>query len=111
MREAPLFVDCRELWTWLTGRLLGSERGGELRPAVLLEARQLLDSVTLALTGFDPPRHAQRADELATLLRLHVRLLADCELLDDSQLIHVTERLDAIGRQLGGWRKRLDGLG
>lgn len=89
----------------------GREARGELETTVLIEARQLLDRVTLALSGFDPPHHALRADELATLLRLHVRLLAETDLINDRQLLHVTDRLDGIGRQLGGWRKRLDSVG
>lgn len=111
MREAPLFVDCHDLWEWLTERLSDRDPSAELAATALVESRRLLDHVTLALSGFEPRQHALRADELATLLRLHVRLLAERRALDDKQLLHATERLDGIGRQLGGWRKRLDSVG
>lgn len=57
----------------------------------------------------DPIERAREADEIATTLRVHLRVARDKGLLTDEQLLFAADRLDNIGRQIGGWRKRLEG--
>ena len=61
----------------------------------------------LALKGFERDEQILRADEAATLLRAHLRLVHDCGGLPERQLVHVLGQLDEIGRQIGGWQRRL----
>jgi hypothetical protein len=109
MKEAPLFIHAYDLHGWLLDRL---ESGGEahcvVRDTVLDHSRGLLAAVTLAVSRFDPGERLIEADEQATLLRVYLRLAAEKRLLDDRQLLHATEVLRDIGRQIGGWRKRLE---
>ena len=102
-KEAPLFVQCMAIAKWLFENLRG--------PTVLVEAVQrdalrLLDDVVLALANIDRDENILRADEAATLLRVHLRLAADLGALEERQLVFVTGELDGIGRQIGGWQRR-----
>jgi hypothetical protein len=45
------------------------------------------------------------------LLRLHLRLAAEKDLIDHRRLLHANQQMRDIGRQIGGWRKRLGGVG
>lgn len=108
MKEAPLFVRSYDLYAWLLQRLDKHDAPSpHLRAAILGEARALLDAVVLALSRFDTTERAAVADEHAALLRVHLRMAADRGLVDTDQLLYCAGELDDIGRQLGGWRKRL----
>lgn len=110
MREAPLFVGAYDLYSWLLERLERAAAYPELRSAVLMHSRGLLEKVTLALCRFDREERLIQADEHAALLRAHLRLAAEKGLLEDRQLLHANHLLSEVGRQIGGWRKKLDEL-
>lgn len=110
MKEAPLFTDAYDLYSWLLDRFAQLETHRELRCAVLDHSRRLLNAISLALARFDTGERLIEADEQATLLRIQLRLASDKELLNDRQLLHANERLGAIGRQIGGWRRKLDSV-
>lgn len=105
MREAPLYVQSFDLARWLLASLKG--------PSVLVETLQrdalaLLEHVVLALKGSDRELHVERADERGALLRCRLMLARELALVDERQLLFLTKELDSIGRQLGGWMKRLE---
>jgi len=67
----------------------------------------LLEHVVLALKGFEREEQVERADRAAALLRIHLRLALDLGQLDEDQFLHLASELDGIGRQIGGWQRRL----
>jgi len=73
------------------------------------EARALLGSTSLALAfRAERPAHLRDADEALGRLRAYLRLAeTDPPLLDDIAVAEAAEQLTAIGRIVGGWRKRL----
>ena len=116
MKEAPIFIRAFDLHGWLLDRFDGpvarDPAGGfaEVSRSVLRESRELLHAVSLALARFDTHERLVEADEHATLLRVELRMAAEKKLLDDRQLLHATEELADIGRQIGGWRRRTEGV-
>ncbi len=110
MKEAPVFIRAYDLYSWLLDRLGQTEKQPEVRRAVLRHSRTLLDAVSLALSRFDTYIRLIEADEQATLLRVHLRLARDKDLLDDRQLVYATRELRDIGRQIGGWLRRLEAV-
>jgi hypothetical protein len=113
MKEAPLFVDAYDLALDLC-RLLGSPSTdgehrccGELGKRVSATALDLLERITLTLKGYDQEDNAEQADERLAVLRVHLRLAMDLGLIERQRHLALIELLDAIGRQLGGWLKRL----
>lgn len=113
MKEAPLFIRAFDLHSWLLDRLDGPKASGhtsgyeQVRRSVLIESRELLHAVSLALASFDTPERLVAADGHATLLRVHLRLASEKNLLGDRQLLHANGELADIGRQIGGWQRRL----
>lgn len=110
MKEAPLFTAAYDLHGWLLERLEPGSAYPEVRRAVLEHSRGLLEAITLALCRFEREERVTRADEHAALLRVHMRLAADKGFLDDRQLLHAMGLVSEIGRQIGGWQKKLDGV-
>ncbi len=110
MKEAPIFVRAYDLHSWLVGRLAEVEAHPILQRTVLRHSEDLLDAVTLAVSRFDTDERLITADEHVALLRVHLRLACDKELLSDRQLLFANEALRDIGRQIGGWRKSLRGV-
>jgi hypothetical protein len=109
VKEAPLFIRAYDLHGWLLDRLEGDGVSHRVvRDTVLDHSRGLLAAVTLAVSRFNSEERLIDADEQATLLRVHLRLAAEKSLLDDRQLLYATTALRDIGRQIGGWRKRLE---
>ncbi len=121
MKEAPVFVRAYDLHSWLLDHLdivIEHDEDSaketrffpELRRSVLRHSRRLLNAVSLAVARFDRGERLLEADEQATLLRIHLRLASEKELLDDRQLLYATGELTDIGRQLGGWRRHLESV-
>lgn len=112
--RAPLFVHCFDLAAWLLHRLDrdAEERASHRMLAECLrgDALALLESVSLALKGFEREVEVERADSSLARLRVHARLAQEMGLLQEGAFLHLTERLDPIGRQIGGWRRSLDGV-
>ena len=109
MTEAPLFVKTYDLVVWLTQRTLTfpkQHRFG-LAARIMEQAHQALESVTLALRGFERIENVERADAAFALLRVYLRLARDLELLRSQQLFHAIARIEELGKMLGGWQKKL----
>ncbi len=109
MKQAPVFIRAYDLHLWLLDHLAGGSDLTEMRRVILHHSRILLEAVSLALSRFDTRRRIAEADERVTLLRVHLRLATERRLLNDRQLLHANKILSDIGRQIGGWRKSLEG--
>jgi len=110
VKQAPLFVGAYDLHGWLLDRIEQTHRYPEVGEALLHHSRGLLETLTLALSGFDREERLVQADEHAALLRAHLRLATDKGLLADHQLLHASRMVADLGRQIGGWRKSFDGV-
>lgn len=102
---APIYVDGYDLCRWTLDKFDRST--GVLEQRLCRDALALLDTLALALKDRRREEMLEQADELLILLRIHLRLAADGDLLDEGQLLYALERADSIGRQLGGWLKGL----
>jgi hypothetical protein len=69
---------------------------------------RLLDGVVLALKDRERLEALDEADRTLLQLRQRLRLAVPQALLDDRQALHGLARCDDIGRQLGGWLRRLE---
>lgn len=105
MREAPLYVHAHDLARWVLANVGGD---GALTRRLHEGALALLDAVVLALKGDEREVRLTEADDANALLRVHVRLARELGLVDDRRLLFLTRELDSIGRQIGGWLRRLD---
>ena len=103
--RAPLYTDAFALCQWLLGRFGDDDR--VLARAICQRGLTLLDAITLALRGRHRDHCIDAADEQLIGLRNELRLAAAAGYLSESQAVHVLDRADAIGRQLGGWVRAL----
>jgi hypothetical protein len=106
-RHAPLFTDTFALCEWLLGHLDGEP--GALAADLCRNALALLEAVTLALKGQMREERLVEADERLMALRVELRLAAALGRLSERQALFALESADRIGRQVGGWRRSLEG--
>ncbi len=106
-RDAPLYVEAFDLTRWVAERADTWPH----RPLARLatgSACELVSAVSLALTfPASRSRHLEAADESIVRLRTHLRLAGGLGCLSAGGLRYAAGRLAAIGRMVGGWRKRL----
>lgn len=102
---APLLVDTAALCAWLLARLGDDTR--ELPRIVCHQAWTLHESIVLALKNRRREHHVENADETLITLRAAVRMACEADYLTRDQLMYAMEQADKIGRQLGGWLRRL----
>lgn len=102
---APLYVDAFGLCEWLLGHFGDDAR--ILPRAISQCGLALLEAITLALKGHQRDEQLERADECLIRLRTQLRLAGAMGYLSEAQMLHALERADAIGRQLGGWLRKL----
>lgn len=109
-RDAPLHVEATSLCQdVLTRSSSWAGPGAAPLAAPCAEAALALgEAVALALT-FPEGRAAQlqAADEAVVRLRERLRLAGALGLLSPGALRQLTGQLSAIGRMVGGWRRRL----
>ncbi len=109
-RDAPVYVEAHDLSRWVLDRCAGWETGpcALLRTPVSAASTRLLISLSLALTfPITRAAHLERADEAIVELRTLLRLVQDLGGLSASQQRFAAGRLQAIGRMVGGWKKRV----
>jgi hypothetical protein len=104
VKEAPLFAQSLSLSQWLLQNLAVPS---PLRERIHAHALDLLEHLTLALKGFDREEHVEQADRTAARLRVMLRLAHELGQLDEERFLFLAEQLDGIGRQIGGWQRRL----
>jgi len=111
-REAPLYVESHDLALWVLERSRAWPEPGPLGTQIAVAACDLVVEVSLALTfRVGRVEHLRHADEAIVRLRTLLRLARDLGLVSPRGLRFATGRLRAIGRMLGGWRKRVDRRG
>ena len=105
-RDAPLYVEAFDLAAWLLPR---TERWpATLGDASAAAARDVVLAVARALAFPDRRRtHLQVADEALQDLRVLLRLARTLDHLTAAQHRFVAARIEASGRMLGGWRRRV----
>ncbi len=108
MKAAPLYVDASRLCAWILQGL--GKREEVLARRLCSTALELLEHLTLALKNRGREERIDGADEDLIVLRLQLRLAGTVDLLSESQVLFALEQADAIGRQLGGWRRSLGAL-
>jgi hypothetical protein len=104
--RAPIFTASWDLCAWLLKKARAQPHD-LLAQALAVEALRLLDTVTLALKNIDRENALLDADLILIRLRLRLRLAVETALLDDRQGQYALRQADDIGRQIGGWQKRL----
>jgi hypothetical protein len=105
---APIYRDTLVL---CAGLLEETERGAHqslLRRRIATGALRLLDHLSLALAGFDRRERLAAADAELQTLRSQLLLGMELEVIGESALLAFAERAEAVGRQIGGWRKKLE---
>lgn len=112
--QSPLFVKSYDFLLWLipltlkfpkAQRFLLAERLGKLA----------LDFYDLILEAImEPEQQAEKlnqADRLLAKIRLYVRLSHDLQCLSLGQYEHAAQRIDEIGRLIGGWKRKQTKVG
>ena len=109
-RDAPLYVESHDLARWLLERTSTWSNSSVLGRRIGRTACELVESVALALT-FPTRRagHLEAADGALVRLRCLLRLAQESGQLSAGGLRYAAGRLQAAGRMVGGWRKRVDG--
>lgn len=102
---APLFVHAFDLATWVLGRF--GEGSDALSRELCAKTLALLDLITLALQDRERDMRLTDADELLVGVRLRLRLAGQLGSLDERQLVHALGLADGLGRQIGGWQRKL----
>jgi hypothetical protein len=109
-RDAPLYVETQDLALWVIERAARWSCADDrlLAPLVARSAADLTSAVSLALTFPQTRReHLEEADHAVVRLRNLLRLAHGLGLLPANGLRFATGRLDAVGRMIGGWHKRV----
>ena len=110
VRSSPLYNDTFAL----CGAVLEDmERGGGhgvLRARISRGAIRLLDAVTLAVEGMDRHDRLLDADAELRTLRTHLQLARQLGVLDDEVRLALAEQTEGIGRQIGGWLRKLESV-
>ena len=105
MKGSPLLRDTFGLCGVLLDGVRAPESPVEQRLAE--GALRLLDHVSLALAGFSRAEQVRTADAELCMLRSHLLLAFELGLLAEEPFLALSEQADQVGRQLGGWLKRL----
>ncbi len=113
-RDAPLYVKAHELARWVVEHATRSspEDRHPLAGPVTRSACDLLAGVSQALTFPDSrARRLAEADDAIVRLRVRLRLARDLGLVSPRGLRIAAGRLQAVGRMVGRWRKRVEPRG
>lgn len=69
---------------------------------------RLVDEAALALAGFERGERLRAADAELLTLRAHLALAFELGVLGERRYLILAEHADDVGRQIGGWRKKVD---
>lgn len=106
MKETPLHRDLLALCGVLLEDL-GEAGATILRQRLATTALTVLEDVTLAITGRDRIVRLEDADSGLQLFRTHLRLAHQAGMLDEDAFLEFSGQADVVGRQMGGWLKKL----
>jgi len=107
--DAPLFVHAFDLARYLLERTARFPKNQRfvLAPRIQGAALDLVEEIAIALhEPEERPSRLRAADAALMRLRLAIRLARELELIRISQADHAAREIAAIGRMLGGWRRR-----
>ena len=104
-KEAPIFADSLATAEWILRHT--NDGQDTLSRTMAAAAVELIELVALALSGRDKVERLHVLDDLLVRLRMYARLAVSLQHLNERQGLHLIERLDQIGHQLGGWLRRL----
>ncbi len=107
MEHAPLLRSTMGLCADLLESLEAISGSTPLRRHLAEVVLRLLDHVTLAVERHDRLESLREADAALAVLRVHLTLALELELLDEEAFIELVEQADGIGRQIGGWLRQL----
>jgi hypothetical protein len=107
MREAPVYIQTADLALWILNHAVGDPQR-PLWQRIQRQVLDLLEEIVLALKDFERPRRVKAADATLLLLRTHLHLAYRANLVSEAQWLFLAQELDAIGRQIGGWRNRIE---
>ena len=106
--DAPLYVESHDLGRWVIEKASSWPSDAHLAALVTTAGCDLVTAVSLALTfPSDRAEHLCEADRSIVRLRTLLRLAKDLSLISPAGLRFAHGRLQAIGRMVGGWRKRV----
>jgi len=105
-RAAPVYRDALRLAEWILAAF--GERDEELPRSLCRLALELCDQLALALSGRDLEARLADADDELVRLRGRLRLAATAGAIEEERLLYALGLCDAIGRQIGGWLRRLE---
>ena len=105
-QAAPVYRDAFRLAEWVLAAFGAAE--DELSRSIVRLALGLCDHLALALGGRDMEARLADADDDLVRLRGRLRMAASVGVIDEERLVHGLGLGDAIGRQIGGWLRRLE---
>jgi len=106
MKSSPLYRDAFALCGVLLDELDESQGCEAMVRRLTGGALRLLEQVSLALHGFARDDRLEDADAELCVLRTHLSLAMSLGKLEEGVFLDLMEQADAVGRQIGGWRKK-----
>ena len=104
MTEAPVYNDSIQFAKWLSANLQNDHPAARRTHEAAVD---LVEHIHLALCGFETPMEVESADRSTARLRALLRLSRELGLISDGALLHGARLLEGIGRQLGGWQRKM----
>ena len=107
MTASPLYRDTFALCGVLLEEVEASPGFTVLRRRLAEAALRLLEDISLALAGFERLEAVTAADAELRMLRTHLQLAYELEVFGEETFLALAEQANTVGRQLGGWLKKL----
>jgi hypothetical protein len=112
MQESPIFSKTHDLLRWLlpATQKFPKDQRFVLAKRVQDAAFNFYEAITAAALHPRPAQALQQADIELQRLRLYIRLSHDMQFISMGQYEHVSRMVVEIGKLLGGWRKKQQGV-
>jgi len=112
MKQSPIFIKTYETMVWVMGRTAKFPKNYRFLLGMRMEncLMDFIEGLGDAARLKCPKEQSDvlgRMDILLGRLKLHGRLAKDLQLISLNQYEYLSERLDEVGRLLGGWQRRL----
>ncbi len=104
---APLYRDTMALCGVLLEELEGAATLAPVKARLSRGALALLDFVVLALAGHGRQDRLLDADAELRTLRAQLHLAYELGLVGEDTFLDLAEQADRVGRQIGGWLKKV----
>jgi hypothetical protein len=111
--EIPVILKLYDLTLWTMQHTAKFPRHHRYSLGTKIESTllNLLDILIDARYSRDKARLLDRANIVLERFRFQMRLAKDLEILKIGSFAHQAERVEEIGRMIGGWRKQASGTG